>query len=208
MQRQDTSTRWLAGHQMAIAALLILAPILAVKVVPTWGFRWTASLIAVTFIYAFIDVINEIWGPREARFTIIVGSVIRVVLFLTLVPIVLALPTALVPEGFNEVVELTARVFLAGEIAVLLGNLLFDIPIFARLKNKEIGGFFVRTNVSNLVSNTLSAAMFSLIAFAGTPLASWRLFFGQIVFRYIFAFAVSPFTTLWVRWMRGRIGSR
>lgn len=193
--------RWLSTHQMLLAALMLLAPFLGAKVTHTFGLNWTAGILAVAVVYTLVDIINELNGPRTAGFTILAGSVIRIGLFVTLVPIALALPTEFAPVGWHGVVRLAARVLLAGELSVLLPNLFFDIPLFAEMRKRDIGTFFIRTNVTNVLSNMVATFIFVVVAFGGTPVATWRLFFGQLAARLLVTAALSPFSTLWVRWL-------
>jgi queuosine precursor transporter len=188
-------------HQMAVAMLAISAPILGTKVVDFGPWKWTAGTVIAALVYTLVDVINERWGAWNAGATVAMSTVLRLTISLLLIPLIVALPTAYAPEGYNGFVGSALRVLLASEFSILVGNLLVDIPFFSWLKRrKNIGGFFVRTNVTNIVSAVISTTLFTTIAFAGVqPIGT--LIVGNLVARFVFMFALSPLSTAWVWWM-------
>jgi queuosine precursor transporter len=193
---------YLSFHQMIIAGLMIISPVVGTKVVELWGVKFTASVLAAILIYAMMDIVNELWGAGEAGRTIVIGTIVRLFIYLLFVPMVLLLPTGYAPEGYTEVLESVGRLFVAGEVALLLGNLIFDIPLFAHLKQRRIkGGFFARTNISNVISTVLSTFIFVTIAFWGVQ-PIWSVFSGQLGMRIGLGILISPVTTLWVKYLR------
>lgn len=175
----------------------VMAPIAGNRLIGWQGWVLPAGAIFIAMFYALVDVIHELYGTRDAKEVVWSAVVARLFIYLVMFPLILLLPSPK-PDVLGEVAHQTLRLFLAGEIAPLVTNLLIDIPAFAWLKNKKIpGGFFARTNLSNLFSVTLGTVLFMVIAFAGVRPIEQMIIVGM-VWRLGFTIVVSPLTSLLV----------
>lgn len=206
--KEDIKWWGILTHSMVIAALFAIAPVLGAKIGEVSGVVFACGVIAIALIYSFMDVVNEVWGKPVANRVIITATAVRIALYMIVIPIVMAIPASSHSTDIAEVFDRTWRVFVAGEIAILAGNLVFDIPFFAWLKKKRLkGGFWVRTNLTNLFSTVLSVALFMTMAFWGNPDAPpvWKLSIGQITMRTGITFLLSFPFAIWAKYLKGKV---
>ncbi len=177
------SRRLYAGLAMTFSALVVVSPILGTKVVDLAGVKFTAGIFTILFAFSLLDVVNELYGRGEARFLVVAVFVLRIGIFLAVIPAVLSAPVHLEPAGYAGVLRMGVRTFVASEILTLVQNMFLDIPIFNRMK-KARGGFFLRANVSNIVSWTFGTFCFVLISFAGQGRPLLPIIAGQTLVKF------------------------
>ena len=152
-------------------------------------------LVRVLAVLALLVAVLAVFVPDRLARRLTGDDLYGIVVYLVVFPLILWLPSPK-PDVIGEVAHQTFRLFLAGEIAPLVTNLLIDIPIFAALKKREIPlGFFGRTNLSNLASMTIGTVLFMTLAFFGVRDIGPMIIVG-IVWRFGFTLLVSPFTSL------------
>ena len=152
-----------------------------------------------TLSYGLIDVVNNAFGLKTARRLVLAAAAVRGVIWI-LVGAVLVLPTFSSVPGFDRFMGNAFRLTLAGEVSILVGQYFIDTKIFDWVKNKLRAPFWVRYNVSNLVSYTVGHVVFIFIGFVGTGAPMWSIIFGSIVWRYIGSVALTPLFSLLSRW--------
>jgi uncharacterized integral membrane protein (TIGR00697 family) len=172
---------------MVYSSLVVISPVLGMKVVDLFGIKFTAGIFTMLAAFSLLDVVNEMWGKNDARFLAIFIILIRVVLFVAVIPAVINLPSYLEPPGYSSLLRTSIRTFLASEVNTLVQNVLIDIPIFHRLKRIKFG-FFFRANVSNLISWSVGTACFVLISFWGSGKALLPIILGQTVIKFPLSF--------------------
>ena len=91
--------RYYALIVMAFSALVVISPILGTKVVSLFGIKFTAGLFTILLGFSLLDVVNEIFGKKEAKYLAVSVVVIRLVLFVVIIPIVIKLPSYLEPTA-------------------------------------------------------------------------------------------------------------
>ncbi len=175
--------RLYVGLAMTFSALVVLSPILGTKVVDLAGIKFTAGIFTILFAFGLLDVVNELFGKREARFLVVAVFILRIAIFLAVIPALLGAPAHLEPAGYSGVLRMSIRTFVASEILTLVQNLFLDIPIFNRLK-KARGGFFLRANVSNIISWTFGTFCFVLISFGGRGRPLLPIIAGQTIVKF------------------------
>lgn len=189
---------------MAFASLAVLSPVLGTKVVNLGGIKFTAGLFTMLLAYSLLNVVNELWGKAEAQFLAATIVLIRVVLFVGVVPLLVRWPAYLEPAGYAGVLGLSLRTFIGSEVGTLVQNLLIDIPLFQALKKRLRRGFFFRANVANIVAWTFGTASFVLVSYGSASKSVWPIFLGQTVVKVPLSFLYSWLGWAIVRRARGR----
>jgi uncharacterized integral membrane protein (TIGR00697 family) len=172
---------------MVYSSLVAVSPILGTKVVNFFGVKFTAGIFTMLAAFSLLDVVNELWGKNDARFLAVFIILIRIVIFVGIIPLVIRLPSYLEPSGYSSLLRMSIRTFLASEVNTLIQNVLIDIPIFHRLKRIKLG-FFFRANVSNLISWTFGTVCFVLISFWGAGKALLPIMLGQTFIKFPLSF--------------------
>lgn len=175
---------------LVYASLVVISPVLGTKVVDIFGIKFTAGVFTILAAFALLDVVNELWGPNDARFLAIAIILIRVALFAAVVPLIVLLPAYLEPPGYAGVLHTSVRTFIASEANTLVQNVLIDIPIFHRLKRIKFG-FYFRANVTNLISWTFGSVVFVLISYLGSGKPLLPVMAGQTLIKFPFSFLYS-----------------
>jgi queuosine precursor transporter len=172
---------------MVYSSLVAVSPILGTKVVNLFGVKFTAGIFTMLAAFSLLDVVNELWGKNDARFLAVFIILIRIVIFVGIIPVVIRLPSYLEPSGYSSLLQMSIRTFLASEVNTLIQNVLIDIPIFHRLKRIKFG-FFFRANVSNLISWSFGTVCFVLISFWGSGKALLPIMLGQTFIKFPLSF--------------------
>jgi uncharacterized integral membrane protein (TIGR00697 family) len=191
---------WLVLIFGMYTTLLVMAPIMSMKVVTVFGLKFAAGALSALFAYALLDIVNELQSKEDARKLVWVGLIVKFLIFVVLVPLVVFLP-GIKAESFNTMFAFGLRLFVATEIVNFVQTIWVDIPVFDVLKKYRIG-FFVRSNLSNILSWTIAAVLFVFIGYWGTPMFSVALLVGQIVMRYPLTFVYTAITSLMVKYLR------
>lgn len=154
---------------------LVVANIIAVKLVEVGGVVLPAAVIIFPVSYIFGDVLTEVYGYRQARQVIWLGFVCNLI---AVAAIWLAglLPAASFWEAqgaYEQILGYTPRLLAASFLAYLVGEFANAI-ILARLKVLTEGRWlWMRTIGSTLVGQGLDSLVFITLAFAGTiPVAA------------------------------------
>ena len=187
---------------MVFAAMTAISPVLGTKVISVLNVRFTAGIFTMLLAYSLLDVVNELWGKAEARFLAVAVVVIRLVLFLAVIPLVVALPAYIAPAGYEGVLRMSLRTFLASEIGALVQNVVIDIPVFHALK-KAKPGFLFRANASNILSWSFGTVCFVVVSYWGAPKPLLPIIIGQTLIKFPLSFLYSAVGYVIVRKARG-----
>ena len=187
---------------MIFTALAVITPILATKVVNLFGVKFVAGIFTMLFAFSLLNVVNELWGKRDAQFLAVSIVLVRLVLFLGLVPLILKLPAYLEPAGYAGLLRMSIRTFLASEVATLVQNVFIEIPLFHALKKIKFG-FLFRANLSNIISWSFGTISFVLVSFWGSSKSLVPIMIGQLLLKFPLSFAYSWVGYVIVRKARG-----
>ena len=180
---------------------LIVANILASKVVTIWGFVLPAAVVAYPLTFLMTDVIGEIWGKEEANRTVRNGFICQVI-SLILISLAILLPVAPFADNqaeFQAILGQSFRVVFASMIGYLIAQC-NDVFIFHKLKEKYNGKHkWLRNNASTLLSQLLDTAVFITIAFIGTVPNIFTMILSQYVVKAFYALLDTPFFYLLTR---------
>lgn len=180
---------------------LILANILASKVVTIWGFVLPAAVVAYPLTFLMTDVIGEIWGKAEASKAVRNGFVCQAI-SLVLILLAILLPVAPFADNqaeFEAVLGQSFRVVFASMVGYVVAQC-NDVYVFHKLKEKCGGRHkWLRNNASTLLSQMLDTAIFITIAFVGIVPNIFTMIFSQYVVKAVYALLDTPFFYLLTR---------
>ena len=154
----------------AMAGVLIISNILAVKLVSIFGYTVPAGVFTFAAIYLLTDMLSERWGRQAAQKAVWTSFYANLVI---LFPVIIAVnwqpafPSD-VFESFDSVLVLAPRIVLASFVAYLISQH-HDVLAFDMWKKITKGRFlWLRNNASTFVSQFIDSVIFITIAFAGT----------------------------------------
>lgn len=178
----------------------------------TFHLSASVAIFVVPLVYAINDIITEVYGKPRAQ------SIVRSGLFMVFFLMVFAtLATSLPPTvrfakinpAYLTVFGLSIRIAASSLTAFAIGEFT-DVLIFARLR-KKLGtkGLWIRTNVSNFVSQFLDTTIFIFLAFYSLSLpvgANITFLFGIILpywlLKCFMSIIETPLVYLGVKWLR------
>ncbi len=190
---------------------LLVANIIAVKLVSIGGWIVPAGVIAYPLTFLFTDVITELYGRRVATRVIWIGFSASV-LMLALVYGGKLLPPAVFWEGqaaYDTILGMVPRLVLASMVAYLVSQH-HDVVAFHFWRNKTGGRFlWLRNNASTMVSQALDTGLFITIAFWG--IVPGEVLVNMLVMQYVIKLIIAagdtPFCYLLVALLRKRVES-
>jgi queuosine precursor transporter len=149
---------------------LIVANIIAVKLVSIFGLIVPAAVIIFPISYIFGDVLTEVYGYRRARQVIWLGFFCNLVAVIAIL-IGQILPAASFWDGqaaYERILGYAPRLLIASFIAYLIGEFA-NAFVLAKMKIATNGRWlWTRTIGSTLVGQGLDSAVFITLAFIGT----------------------------------------
>ncbi len=198
---KKTSDNLIAINAVFIMSLLV-ANVVAGKVVNLFGFIVPAAVVAYGITFLCTDVINEIWGKEEAQKAVKLGFKIQVASMI-LILLAIWLPPAIFAVDFNvafkAVLGQNVRVVFASLTAYTISQA-HDVISFNFWRNKTKGKHkWIRNNLSTLTSQIIDTAIFITIAFWGlVPNLLWMIV-SQYVVKAVIALLDTPFFYLLTR---------
>lgn len=198
---KKTNDNLIAINAVFIMSLLV-ANVVAGKVVDLFGFIVPAAVVAYGITFLCTDVINEIWGKEQAQKTVMLGLKVQLA-SMVLILLAIWLPPAIFAVDFNvafkAVLGQNVRVVFASLTAYTISQA-HDVISFNFWKNKTKGKHkWLRNNLSTMTSQIIDTAIFITIAFWGlVPNLLWMIF-SQYIIKAIIALLDTPFFYLLTR---------
>lgn len=174
---------------------LIVANVVASKIVSFWGLVVPAAIVAYPVTFLITDVIGEIWGKEEANRTVKIGFVCQL-FSLLLIGLAILLPVAPFANNqveFKSILGQSFRCVTASLVAYLCSQS-WDVYVFHKLKN--INGErhkWIRNNLSTMTSQIIDTAIFITIAFIGSVPNIFTMIISQYVIKVAYALLDTPF---------------
>ena len=200
-----------AGNYLALLACvysgsLVLAAVLASKIIAVGGLVVPAGVLAYSLTFLITDVISEIWGKERAQ-TVVVGGFITLVFVFVLTGISIIWPPASFwphQQAYETILGSSARIMVASLTAYLFSQY-HDVWAFHFWRRVTTERFlWLRNNASTIVSQLLDSVVFIAIAFYGVmPLVP--LILGQWVVKVGVAVLDTPLVYLLVYLVRRRL---
>ncbi|MDY0024055.1 MAG: queuosine precursor transporter [Candidatus Izemoplasmatales bacterium] len=179
-----------------IVLATILANIQVTKMVVLFGLDANLGNIMYGTIFLATDVLNELFGKKEAKKAVFIGFIVMVI---TVIVMTIAITFNPHPEDFAQgalqtIFGYMPRILLASLIAFIVSQLT-DVYVFDKIKSKLPSNKFlwVRNNLSTILSQAIDTAIFVPIAFLGK--VSAEVLIGLLISTYIIKIIVAILDT-------------
>ena len=199
-----TKTRKIILLNAVFIMATLASNIMAAKMTTIAGISFPAGVYAFPISFLVTDVINEVWGKKEAGFTVKLGFAASIV-FTLLTMLAVWLPAAgfwTMQTEYAMVLASVPRITIAGLVAFIFSQNT-DLWIFDRLKALHKGKhLWIRNNVSTMTAQLVDSLIFIVIAFYGTmPVeALFTMVFSQWAIKLVLATLDTPFVYWGVKW--------
>lgn len=176
----------------------ILANIQVVQLVPLFGLEASLGNIMYGTIFLGTDVLNEIYGKKDARKAVLLGFVVMV--SATIIMQVVLQFTELYDDGVHEALQTIfgfAPFIVLGSMSAFLVSQMFDVYIFQWIKAKlpQDKYLWIRNNGSTIVSQFIDTLIFVPIAFILSGLTDFQTAVGIFVSTYLIKLIVAVLDT-------------
>ena len=150
-----------------------------------------------TFPILFIvnDILSEIYGYKMAKNVIYLGFILNIIAVI-LYSIAIMLPSdSQNAEAFSSILSTTPRLFIAGLISYLMGNII-NSKIMVVLKEKYNDNLFVRCIASTVVGEAIDSIIFITVSFYGVFPGELiiTMICCQVVFKVLYEIIAYPIT--------------
>ena len=160
----------LVGLSMAFVTLLVVANIIAVKLIAVGGWVVPAGIVAYPFTFLVSDTIAELYGRKTAVRIVWLGFVFSL-LMLALVYVAKVWPAAGFWDAqgeYDRILGSVPRIVLGSTVAYLISQH-HDVIAFHIWRRVTRGRhLWLRNNASTVVSQAIDTLLFVSIAFGGT----------------------------------------
>lgn len=204
MKNSVTVTFMLTG--ILFTACLIIANIIAVKIVEVGPLALPASILIFPVTYILNDVIAEVWGFKKARLIIWSGLAMNALMALFFWLSIILPPASFWAdqEPYSRILGSTPRLVAASFAAYLTGSFL-NAFVMSRMKVFHKGKHFgVRAVLSTLVGETADSFIFITVAFLGIfETNALLLMIGtQVILKTLYEIIALPITSRVVKWFK------
>ena len=179
-----------------IVLATILANIQVTKMIYLFGFDATLGNIMYGTIFLATDVLNEIFGKKEAKKAVFVGFFVMIitVIIMTIAINFIPHPDDFAQDSLQTIFGYMPRILLASLSAFIVSQLI-DVYVFDKIKTKlpENKFLWVRNNLSTMFSQAVDTLIFVPIAFLGT--VSTEVLIGLIISTYVIKVIVAALDT-------------
>jgi queuosine precursor transporter len=207
--------RWLPFIAAVFVTSLIVANIIAVKIVSLGPFILTAAILIFPVSYIFGDILTEVYGYARARRIIWIGFACNL---LAVIVIWLSIQLSPAPfwrlgsldspqsaqQAYQAIFGFTPRILAASFIAYLVGEFLNSF-VLAKMKIATKGRhLWMRTIGSTIVGQLADTVFFISLAFYGTmpKEALGEIILTQWLMKSAYEALVTPFTYLAVNYLK------
>ncbi len=178
------------------ATLVVLANILASKVVLIGEWTVPAGTLVFMATYLITDLVSEIWGKKEARNAVWAGFYANIMAAIA-IWIAIIWPPAPFAQEFSEmyatVLGGTWRIITASMLAYLI-SMHLDVTFFHWIKDWTKGKhLWLRNNLATIPANFLGAAVFAFIAFWGVVPNIWVFILTLAIIQSVIVLIDTPF---------------
>jgi len=202
---------WLTIIAGVFITCLLVANIIAVKLVSIAGLVVPAAVVIFPISYIFGDVLTEVYGYRVSRRVIWLGF------FCNLLAVIAISIGQILPgadfwdaqPAYDRILGFAPRLLAASFLAYLVGEFA-NSYVLAKLKVATSGRWlWLRTISSTFIGQGLDSAVFMTIAFVGTIPTSGMLnaIVTQWLFKTAYEVAATPITYLMVNFLKRHDGA-
>ncbi len=176
-------------------ACMIASNILATRTLEIRFIALPCSILTFPILFIVNDVLSEIYGYKLTKDIIYLGFIINVVA-VGLYQVAMMFPSSSPnAPSFAALLSTTPRLFVAGLISYLMGNIL-NSRVLVKLKEKYSDLLFVRVIVSTMIGETVDSVIFISISFYGVLPDELivTMICCQIVFKVLYELIFYPVT--------------
>ena len=176
-------------------ALIIASNILATKTLKVEFIMLPCSIMTFPILFIVNDILSEIYGYKMAKNVIYLGFILNIIAVI-LYSIAIMLPSdSPNAEAFSSILSTTPRLFIAGLISYLMGNII-NSKIMVVLKEKYNDYLFVRCIASTVVGEAIDSIIFITVSFYGvfTGELIITMICCQVVFIVLYEIIAYPIT--------------
>ena len=195
MFENNTKTRVYAYLMGIFCASIIVSNILATKTLEFEFIALPCSILTFPVLFIVNDILSEIYGYKMTRDVIYLGFIINIIA-IALYHLAMAFPSSSPnAPSFAMLLSTTPRLFIAGVISYMLGNIL-NSKVLVKLKERYNDQLFVRCILSTVVGETVDSIIFISISFVGVLPNDLILTMicCQIVFKVLYELLAYPVT--------------
>ena len=183
-----------------VAMSIILANIQVMKTIQIFGLVTAEGNIVYSSIFFVSDILNEVYGKKEARKAVYVGFFV-----LVMTTVIMQVTLMFIPDSSDTMAPHLAAIFgfmpriALASLAAYICSQMYDIWMYAFIK-KYHGRklLWLRSNVSVIFSQLIDNTMFTIIAFYG--IFSWdiilQIYVTSLMLKIIVSFVDTPFLYL------------
>ena len=185
----------LALLQSLFVSGLVVANIIAAKVVVVWKLVVPAAIIIYPFTFLLTDIIGELYGKQEANRTVWYG-LLASVFAMVIIYVGMLLPVASFMSEKQSAYEMllgpNRRIVLASLLAYVCSQR-HDVWAFHHLKRLTKGRHkWLRNNLSTMASQLVDTVIFIGLAFWGVVPHLEKMIFGQYAVKVLIAWGETP----------------
>ena len=176
-------------------ALIIASNILATKTLKVEFIMLPCSIMTFPILFIVNDILSEIYGYKMAKNVIYLGFILNIIAVI-LYSIAIMLPSdSQNAEAFSSILSTTPRLFIAGLISYLIGNII-NSKIMVVLKEKYNDYLFVRCIASTVVGEAIDSIIFITVSFYGVFPGELiiTMICCQVVFKVLYEIIAYPLT--------------
>lgn len=192
--------------QILFVGLLIMSNVLSSKILSFGLYVIPGGILCHLITFLIIDLINEIYGEKQAKSTIIYGLITQIICTI-LLQITIMLPGN---TNFNNVLSINIYLTIASLISYFVSQLV-GIKVFNFIKNKTKQKW-VYENISAIISHIINSLIFVGFGFGvGLGLGLdvlLTMFVCQIITKTIIALIDTPFFYLIMHIYKKQQGER
>ena len=201
---------WFVVVTAVFVTCLLVANIIAVKLINLFGLVVPAAVIIFPLSYVFGDILTEVYGYRQARKVIWLGFACNLIAVVA-IWIGQIVPAASFWEGqqaYETILGYAPRLLAASFIAYLVGEFANSF-VLAKMKIMTRGRWlWTRTIGSTLVGQGLDSVIFISLAFVGTVPSSVlpEMIATQALVKTAYEVIATPFTYAVVTFLKQKEG--
>lgn len=195
MLEQMTKTKAYSYLTGTFCALIIASNILATKTLKVEFIMLPCSIMTFPILFIVNDILSEIYGYKMAKNVIYLGFILNIIAVI-LYSIAIMLPSdSPNAEAFSSILSTTPRLFIAGLISYLMGNII-NSKIMVVLKEKYNDYLFVRCIASTVVGEAIDSIIFITVSFYGIFPGELiiTMICCQVVFKVLYEIIAYPIT--------------
>ena len=183
-----------------VAMSIILANIQVMKTIQIFGLVTAEGNIVYSSIFFVSDILNEVYGKKEARKAVYVGFFV-----LVMTTVIMQVTLMFIPDSSDTMAPHLAAIFgfmpriALASLAAYICSQMYDVWMYAFMK-KYHGRklLWLRSNVSMIFSQLIDNTLFTIIAFYG--IFSWdiilQIYVTSLILKIIVSFVDTPFLYL------------